>query len=95
MYSKYSFYECNIIISRILCIDSTHNTTHYDFKLVTILVKDNTDTGVPVAHLVTNHENEKVLTVFFREVLKKSGTLVLDYIITYIYLHIYSSILTY
>ena len=71
-----------IYFFRILCIDATHGTNKYDYKLVTLLVKDETDRGIPVAHCICTHENTDILTVFFKELCKKSGPVVVDYILT-------------
>ena len=40
--------------SKIVCLDSTHETNQYKFKLVTVLVPDEFGKGYPVAHLITN-----------------------------------------
>ena len=37
LFERYSF--------RILCVDSTHNTNQYGYKLITIMVRDDTGQG--------------------------------------------------
>ncbi|XP_070212709.1 uncharacterized protein [Littorina saxatilis] len=48
---------------KMVCIDSTHKTTQYDFLLVTLLVIDDYQENVPVAWAIANREDEKTLTV--------------------------------
>ncbi|XP_070179010.1 uncharacterized protein [Littorina saxatilis] len=48
--------------NKMVCIDSTHKTTQYDFLLVTLLVKDDYQENVPVAWAIANKEDEKTLT---------------------------------
>ena len=49
-----------------VCMDSTHSTTSYDFLLNTLLVVDDLNMGVPVAHLISNCENSVFLKKFFQ-----------------------------
>ena len=56
-------YEGNA--SKIVCADSTHNTTQYGFKLTNVIVPDEFHKGYPVAHLISNKENTETLTLFF------------------------------
>ena len=37
-----------------VCIDSTHGTNQYDFKLITLLVVDDYNEGIPVAWAISN-----------------------------------------
>ena len=50
----------------LICLDATHGTNHYDFKLVTILVLDDHGEGIPVGWMISNREDSCVLSVFFQ-----------------------------
>ena len=63
-------------------LDATHGTNGYNFLLVTIMVKDETQCGVPVGHLICTRESTAVLTVFIKELRKKCGRIVVDYVLT-------------
>ncbi|MCP4489323.1 MAG: transposase [Gammaproteobacteria bacterium] len=52
-------------------IDSTHNVSRYDLKLVVVLVGDNSDYGVPGAFLLTRFEDSNTAVTPFLETLKK------------------------
>ena len=54
-------YEGNA--SKIVCADSTHNTTQYGFKLTNVIVPDEFHKGYPVALLISNKENTETLTL--------------------------------
>ena len=43
--------------NKLVCIDSTHSTTGYDFLLVTVMVKDELCEGIPVAWLISIRED--------------------------------------
>ena len=49
---------------------------------ITLLVKDETDRGVPVAHCISAKEDTNALYVFFKELRKQLGQIVLDYVLT-------------
>eukprot|EP00794_Sanderia_malayensis_P017246 gene17246-18967_t len=57
----------------LVCLDSTHCTTGYDFLLVTVLVKDHFGEGVPVAWLITNCEDICSLDPFFAALRERIG----------------------
>ena len=46
-----------------ICADSTHSTTQYDFLLTSLLVIDDFGEAVPVAWAVSNREDTEVLSV--------------------------------
>ena len=46
------------------------------------MVKDETGHGVPVGHCISNHENTETLTVFFNELRKKCGRILVKYLLT-------------
>lgn len=73
---------CKINFFRVVSIDCTHGTNGYDYKLVTVLVKDETHKGVPVAHCICTRENKDVLITFLTEVCKMSGPIKTEYILT-------------
>uniref|UniRef100_A0A914X4X2 C2H2-type domain-containing protein n=1 Tax=Plectus sambesii TaxID=2011161 RepID=A0A914X4X2_9BILA len=51
-----------------VCLDATHNSTRYSFKLITMMVLDNRQKGRPVAHFFCKEENEANLITFFNGV---------------------------
>ena len=58
---------------KILCIDSTHRTNQYDFKLITLLVIDEYYHGYPVAFCLSTTEDIAVITLFFQRVSERAG----------------------
>lgn len=56
----------------ILCMDSTHKTNIYSFKLITLLVIDEFRHGYPVAFCISNKENEQAISLFLNAVKRKS-----------------------
>jgi len=56
-----------------ICMDSTHGTNVYDFKLVTILVLDEFGEGIPVGWMISNREDAIALTSFLRKIKEKCG----------------------
>ena len=57
----------------ILCMDSTHKTNIYSFKLITLLVPDEFRHGYPVAFCISNKENEQAISIFLNAVKNKSS----------------------
>ena len=53
---------------KIVCLDSTHSTNKYEFKLITLVVPDEYSKGYPVAHLISNREDELTLYYFFEAI---------------------------
>ena len=51
---------------KIVCLDSTHGTTMYDFLLITVMALDEHDEGVPIAWALSNREDLSVLVEFFK-----------------------------
>ncbi|XP_050300050.1 uncharacterized protein LOC126738662 isoform X2 [Anthonomus grandis grandis] len=62
-------------IGGIICMDATHGTNPYDFKLVSILVVDDFGEGFPVAYLFSNREDYVVLKYFVTAVKESVGTI--------------------
>lgn len=58
-----------------VCMDATHKTNIYDFKLITLLVTDEYGEGIPVAWAVTNREDVTMLIQFLQAVHNKTGQL--------------------
>lgn len=49
-----------------ICVDSTHGISNYGFELVTLLVIDQYEEGIPVAFCITSTVDTVVLTHFFQ-----------------------------
>ena len=67
---------------KFVAVDATHSTTKYGFKLITLMVKDESGRGVPVAHCISDKEDTNALHVFFKELRKKCGQIIVDYVLT-------------
>ena len=52
----------------ILCMDSTHQTNAYKFKLITLMVPDEFRRGYPVAFCISNKETAPILTLFLQRI---------------------------
>ena len=63
----------------LVCIDSTHCTTAYDFKLITIMIIDSYGEGIPVAWLISNKDDYLVLLSFLMRLKKELGILQLPF----------------
>ena len=50
---------------KLVCADATHGTNTYDFQLITVLVVDDYNEGIPMAWLISNRECAEVIEVFF------------------------------
>ena len=58
---------------KIICIDSTHGTTGYNFSLVTIIVVDELGEGFPVGWCLSNREDAIVIRKFLEAIKRKTG----------------------
>ena len=58
---------------QLVCVDATHGTNVYDFQLITVLVIDDYDEGIPVAWLISNKESADILRVFFARIRERCG----------------------
>ena len=58
---------------KLICVDATHGTTAYHFQLVTVLVTDDYNEGVPVAWLISNKETTDALKIFFSSLRERCG----------------------
>ena len=54
--------------TKLVCVDATHGTNAYDFQLITVLVIDDYDAGIPAVWLISNKESSGVLSVFFASI---------------------------
>lgn len=59
--------------NKLKCVDATHGTTAYDFQLVTVLVIDDYNEGIPVAWLISNKETTDILKAFFSSLRERCG----------------------
>jgi hypothetical protein len=57
---------------KIICGDATHGLTAYGFQLFTLMVKDDTGKGYPVAYLITSNVTKRILASFFLAIRKRS-----------------------
>ena len=69
-------------LNRYVVIDATHSTTKYGFKLITLMVLDESNTGVPVAHCISDKEDTNALYIFFRKIREKYGHIIVEYVLT-------------
>ncbi|XP_067132764.1 uncharacterized protein [Centruroides vittatus] len=60
--------------NNILCLDSTHETTNYDFLLTTLLVVDAHGGGFSAAYLLSNRVDTAILMHFFNVICDKVGS---------------------
>ena len=58
---------------KIVCLDSTHGTNQYKFKLITLVVQDEFDRGYPVGHLISTGEGVRNLYYFFDAIKQRCG----------------------
>lgn len=60
--------------SRIVCIDGTHGLSRYrGWELTTLLVKDETKAGFPVAFMISNRKDQKIQEIFLGALKQKMG----------------------
>ena len=58
-----------------VCVDSTPGTTAYDFLLTSVVVLDEFEEGVPIAWLLSNHEDFIHMCLFFNILKRNCGVL--------------------
>ena len=61
--------------NNIVCLDTTHGTTMYDFLLITAIIVDEYGEGVPIAWALSNREDKGVLVHFMKSVKTRVGSL--------------------
>ena len=52
-------------VQKLVCADATHRRNSYDFQLVTVLVTNNYDEGIPVAWLLATKNWQTSFGFFF------------------------------
>ena len=52
--------------NKVVCLDATHGTNGYDFKLISVLVVDEFGEGFPVACCFSNREDKTLLLNFLK-----------------------------
>ena len=73
-------FQCDMMKAfgtNLICMDATHGTNHYHFKLVTVLVLHDFGEGVPVGWMISNKEDGIVLRIFLlseAQLLAKNST---------------------
>ena len=58
-----------------VCIDATYNINEYDFLLITLLVLDDYQEGIPIAWGISNREDKLILKYFFQALKAKCGNI--------------------
>ncbi|GFT63239.1 MULE domain-containing protein [Nephila pilipes] len=56
-----------------ICIDGTHGTNGYDFKLITLLTLDDMRQGLPCCFFTSNRTDHFLLQIFFAKIKEKVG----------------------
>ena len=78
MFAFQTEYQQDMMIKhwrRAICIDETHGTNSYDFKLVTVLVIDSHGEGLPVAWCLANRTDSMVLMEFLKLLKERVGSI--------------------
>ena len=57
----------------VICMDSTHGTNAYDFNLITVLVLDEYEEGIPVGWMICNRKDAKALSLFMAKIKERCG----------------------
>ena len=68
--------------SETICMDTTHGTNMYDFKLLTIAVIDEYGEGVPVGWMLSNREDSMIIIEFLNSLKKRTGPINSKWIMT-------------
>ena len=71
-------FQCDILCKYgniCICMDATHGTNMYDFKLITLLVLDDFGEGIPLAWEITNREDGAMLVEFLSAIKQRTGAL--------------------
>ena len=59
----------------IICVDSTHKTTGYNFHLTIVIIVDEYSKGYQVSWCLSNREDKILLAYYFEQVKKKIRTI--------------------
>ena len=68
--------------NKIICVDATHETIQFKLKSITVLVPDENNHGYPVAHLISNREDENVMEMFFSSIKDEVGDISINALMT-------------
>jgi hypothetical protein len=74
--------ELMIKENTILIIDETHGTNQYGYRLLTCLIRDDNNSGWPVAHLITSRSDADTLQYFFKSLKEKCPEMTVNCVIT-------------
>ncbi|XP_026475710.1 uncharacterized protein LOC113380860 [Ctenocephalides felis] len=58
-----------------ICIDGSHGTNGYGYRLQTLLVVDEFGSGIPVAFCFSNRQDELMCKIYFKDIYKVLGIL--------------------
>ena len=59
--------------SIVICMDATHETNGYNFLLITVMTKDNSGEGLPLAHMFSSKEDAVALKYFLQGIRSECG----------------------
>ncbi|KAI8482789.1 hypothetical protein Bbelb_394510 [Branchiostoma belcheri] len=66
----------------VICLDATHGTNQYGYKVLTLVVPDEFGKGYPVGHLISSHMDERTLYYFFKGVKNRCPSLKINVIMS-------------
>lgn len=69
--------------SNVICTDFIHGSNQSDLNLITILVVDETRTGIPIAFCISNKKDAKMFSVLYEKLRDKVGILRTDVFMSY------------
>ena len=68
--------------NKVVCLDATHGTNGYDFKLISVLVVDEFGEGFPVAWCFSNREDKTLLVNFLKHLKQRSGNITPEWLMS-------------
>ncbi|CAL4087507.1 unnamed protein product, partial [Meganyctiphanes norvegica] len=68
--------------TRVLCVDTTYCKKQYEIFLFSFLLPDGYGKGYPVAHFLTNHQDERTLHYLFSSLKERCPTLKISAVMT-------------
>lgn len=68
--------------TRVLCVDTTYCKKQYEIFLFSFLLPDGYGKGYPVAHFLTNHQDERTLHYLFSSLKERCRTLKISAVMT-------------
>lgn len=72
----------NASCNTILCVDSTHCTNRYDFYLINLVVPDEFGRGYPVAHFISNRQDEEAMRWMLESLQETNPNVVINAVMT-------------